>query len=129
MNNFIVCKICEKKLEGKQSLYCSLKCKNSAHQSYSHQKIRGLKRKIEIVQQFGGKCSLCGYNKNLSALTFHHKDPEKKNFKLDVRSLSNRKMDKIENELKQCILVCHNCHSEIHHPQHDLASKSLSRLL
>ena len=41
---------------------------------------------------FGGKCEVCGYNKNAAALHFHHKDPGAKSFKLDVRALSNTKM-------------------------------------
>ncbi len=129
MKNNINCKICGSELEGKQSMYCSTKCKNKAHQSYNNQKERGLSRKIEIVEMFGGKCSVCGYNKNLSALTFHHTDRKKKEFKLDMRSLSNRKFSRIKDELSKCVLVCHNCHSEIHNPQHNLESVSLSRLL
>ena len=129
MNKIINCKICGEKLLGKQSLYCGIKCKNKAHQCYESQKERGLNRKIEIVNKFGGKCSICGYKKNLSALTFHHKDKNIKEFKLDMRSLSNRRYSKIEDELSKCILVCHNCHSEIHNPQHNLESVSLSRLL
>jgi len=129
MNNIISCKICGKKLKGKQTLYCSLTCKNNAHQSYDAQKLRGIKRKIELVKLLGGQCSICGYKKNSSALTFHHKDPNKKEFKLDIRSLSNRKLPKIQKEIEKCALLCHNCHAEIHFPQHDLESISLSRLL
>lgn len=129
MNEIISCKICRNKLRGKQTMYCGISCKNKAHQSYSAQKHRGLKRKMEIVESLGGKCSSCGYNKNLSALVFHHQDPKRKSFKLDTRSLSNRKFSQITNELKKCTLLCHNCHSEIHNPQHDLASLSSSRLL
>jgi len=69
---------------------------------------------MKLVKQFGGYCSVCGYNKNLSALTFHHNNEKK--FKLTVRSLLNRTMSKILSEAKKCILLCHNCHSEIHNP-------------
>jgi len=69
---------------------------------------------------FGGKCAICGYKKNMTALTFHHKDPNKKEFKLDIRSLSNRTFSKIQLELTKCILVCHNCHSELHYPEYSL---------
>lgn len=62
----------------------------------------------------------CGYKKNLAALSFHHTDPENKRFKLDVRSLSNRTLEKIEKELSKCILLCHNCHAEEHFPELEL---------
>ncbi|MFC1656124.1 hypothetical protein ACFL3C_04605 [Patescibacteria group bacterium] len=121
MNKVINCTICGKELIGKQKMFCSISCKNKAHQSYDAQQERGLRRKKRIVQELGGKCGICGYKKNLSALTFHHQDPKKKEFKLDLRSLSNRKYSAIERELKKCILLCHNCHTELHNPQHNLA--------
>lgn len=48
--------------------------------NYQQQKLRGLKRKYEIVQMRGGKCERCGYNKNLAALDFHHRNPDTKKF-------------------------------------------------
>jgi hypothetical protein len=62
----------------------------------------------------------CGYKKNLGALAFHHTDPSKKEFKLDVRSLSNRTYERIEKEIQLCILLCHNCHAEEHYPELNL---------
>jgi hypothetical protein len=81
---------------------------------YKNQKIRGLKRKLEIVNSLGGGCSICKYDKNLSALEFHHLNPNKKSFKLDLRKLANTEINLITEELKKCILVCSNCHREIH---------------
>lgn len=121
MNKIISCKICGKELKGKQTMFCSSSCKNKAHQSYNAQQERGIGRKKRIVRELGGKCENCGYYKNLSALTFHHIDPIKKEFKLDLRSLSNRKYSVIEKEIKKCRLLCHNCHAELHNPQHNLA--------
>ncbi|EKE16042.1 MAG: hypothetical protein ACD_11C00053G0001 [uncultured bacterium] len=120
MNIIITCKICDKPLKGKQQKFCSPSCKNKSNQSYQAQQIRGLKRKKFLTKKLGGRCSVCGYNKNLSALTFHHVNPKKKSFQLDLRSLSNRKQSRINKEVSKCILVCHNCHSEIHNPQHNL---------
>lgn len=120
MNLIITCIKCSKPLVGKQKIFCSSACKNNSLQSYQAQQARGLKRKTLLVQQLGGKCSVCGYKKNSSALTFHHIVPKEKSFALDLRSLSNRKQVMIDNEINKCILVCHNCHSEIHNPQHNL---------
>ncbi len=120
MKIVITCIVCATPLGGKQQKFCSLSCKNKSLQSYQAQKARGLKRKIFLIKKLGGCCSVCDYSRNLSALTFHHINPKKKNFKLDMRSLSNRKQFRIDNEIKKCILVCHNCHSELHNPQHNL---------
>ena len=71
----------------------------------------------------------CGYKKNLAGLSFHHTDAKRKEFKLDMRSLSNRTIARVLDEFKKCILLCHNCHAEVHNPELDLGSTSLSRLL
>jgi hypothetical protein len=113
------CQVCNKKLVGKQTLYCSVKCKNAIHQSYQAQKKRGLERKLEFVQKLGGKCSRCGYATNIAGLSFHHISNKK--FQLDVRAFSNRKIEPILQEIDKCVLLCHNCHAEIHNPGLDLA--------
>lgn len=61
----------------------------------------------------GGECQVCGYKKCKRALSFHHKDPKEKDFGLSARGLT-RSWDKIQKELDKCILVCANCHMEIH---------------
>jgi len=100
--------------------FCSITCKNKYHQSYEAQKQRGLSRKLELAEAAGGQCSVCGYRKNLAALAFHHLDSEDKDFKLDMRSLSNRGLETVLVELDKCILVCHNCHAELHNPHLNL---------
>jgi hypothetical protein len=114
------CKICNKKLTGKQTMFCSRKChnkdSNTRNQTYELQQERGKKRKLELIAQAGGSCTICGYKKNYSALVFHHLDPKMKDMKLDLRSLSNNSMKVIQAELVKCQLLCHNCHSETHHP-------------
>jgi hypothetical protein len=120
MNKNITCVVCNKSLSGRQTKYCSPACKNSVNQSYHLQQARGWKRKILLVKRLGGCCSICGYKKNFAALTFHHKNRKKKSFQLDMRSLSNRKQSRIESELKKCILVCNNCHAELHYPKHNI---------
>lgn len=84
--------------------------------NYEYQKLRSLKRKIYLIEKLGNKCCKCGYNKNLAALDFHHKNPQKKSFQLDARHLSNTKMDKILEEAEKCVLICANCHRELHSP-------------
>lgn len=64
-----------------------------------------------LRKQRGGKCQRCGYSTYLGALDFHHLDPNEKDFTIGNRDF--RLVDCIE-ESKKCILICTNCHREIH---------------
>lgn len=70
--------------------------------------------KTKMVDAMGGKCQCCGYNKCKEALAFHHIDPSKKDISFSELRANPKRWEKIVEELKKCILVCHNCHSEIH---------------
>lgn len=94
---------------------------------YVKQKERALSRKLELINLRGGKCEKCGYNKNIAALEFHHLDPSTKSFQLDARHLSNTTKEKILEELNKCILICSNCHRELHNPQ--LENENIDNLL
>jgi len=60
----------------------------------------------------GGKCMICGYDKNPGVLDFHHVDPSTKSFGISSGGFS-RSWKSIEDEIRKCILVCANCHREI----------------
>jgi hypothetical protein len=121
----LTCQICGGLLNGRQTAFCSPRCKERFHQSYQSQQERGLQRKLDLVQQFGAKCIHCGYSRNLAAFVFHHREPDKKQFQLDLRSLSNRTMEVIQDEVAKCDLVCANCHAEVHHPQLNLTQPKI----
>jgi hypothetical protein len=76
---------------------------------------RGLKRRTELIELSGGKCSECGYNKCNRALSFHHIDQTTKLFGLTLNELWSRPLDIIMDEWKKCILLCSNCHMEEEH--------------
>ena len=115
------CVNCNKALTGRQRKFCSRACKNSFnnvyYQSYLAQQKRGLTRKLELLKLHGGACKKCNYKKNFAALEFHHTDSATKNFQLDLRSLSNRRWEVVLEEADKCILLCSNCHAELHHPE------------
>ena len=69
-------------------------------------------RKLKGIEYLGGKCSRCGYDKCPDALEFHHLNPEEKDS--DYRKMRYRSFEKVKKELDKCILVCANCHREIH---------------
>lgn len=87
--------------------------------NYLKQQERALTRKLELIEVKGGKCGICGYDKNIAALEFHHLDPSVKSFQLDSRHLSNTSPKKLLEEADKCILVCSNCHREIHNEHLD----------
>lgn len=75
---------------------------------------RRRKRLREMAREYGGgKCAICGYMKSTRALVFHHKDPDQKDFGLSVKGLT-RSWDKMRKEIDKCILLCSNCHAEVH---------------
>jgi hypothetical protein len=61
----------------------------------------------------GGCCSVCGYDRCIEALEFHHLDPEKKDFGISNKGYT-RSWEKIKKELDQCEILCANCHREVH---------------
>lgn len=75
--------------------------------------------KEKAVDYKGGKCEKCGYDKCIAALEFHHLDPEQKDFSISMQGVS-RAWEKVKKELDKCILVCSNCHREIHHVSYKL---------
>jgi hypothetical protein len=84
--------------------------------SYEYQTIRGMGRKLYLIDQRGGKCEKCGYCENLGSLDFHHRDSNEKEGKLDMRTLSNSTMKWILLEFEKCQVLCSNCHRETHYP-------------
>ena len=65
------------------------------------------------VKYKGGKCERCGYGKCIEALDFHHKDANGKDFGISSRGHS-RSWQRVRAELDKCIMVCANCHRELH---------------
>lgn len=99
------------------SVYCK-KCTNI--QTLGRQ--RNFKK--QMVDYKGGKCMKCGYDKCINALEFHHMNPQEKDFTLS--HMKNYSFNKIvTDELDKCILVCANCHREIHF---ELTNNSYPRL-
>lgn len=69
------------------------------------------RRKARIIYVMGGSCKCCGYNRSQKALELHHLNPNEKEF-----SISKWVVNWSETivELAKCVLVCANCHREIH---------------
>ena len=64
----------------------------------------------------------------MSALAFHHKNPTKKDFSISRNGVTNS-WNSVKKELDKCILMCHNCHSELHETQFKLNNPELDARL
>lgn len=73
---------------------------------------RQQQQKIKCIDYKGGRCVVCSYNRCNRSLHFHHLNPAEKEFSL--AKYRNRSWTTTKAELDKCILVCSNCHGEIH---------------
>jgi len=69
--------------------------------------------RMKALEYKKGKCEKCGYNKCTEALEFHHLENQQKEFGISSKGYT-RSWIKVKAELDKCILVCANCHREIH---------------
>ncbi len=91
------------------SSYCRTCC-------VQQKKVNKLSLKLYCIKYKGGECQKCGYYKNSSALAFHHLDPNTKDFNIgDVYGTMFSL--KLQQELDKTILLCFNCHQEVHNPE------------
>lgn len=67
--------------------------------------------KLKSIEYKGGGCVVCGYNRCVRSLHFHHVNPDEKLFNISHKNIHS--WEKIKEELDKCILVCSNCHGEI----------------
>jgi transposase len=89
-----------------RGIYRCLRCRSEA--------VSRRRRKLKeiLVQEAGGRCEICGYDRWAGALQFHHRDGEEKEFGLADRGLT-RSLEAVRREAAKCILLCANCHSEL----------------
>jgi len=103
---------CRNKYFSKERSFVWKGGKRDKIQTRLKEKKRKLERKIKAVEYLGGKCFNCGYSNCAAALDFHHINPYTKN--TNIKNISSGSWDKIKKELDKCILLCANCHRELH---------------
>jgi len=77
------------------------------------------KLKALLVEEAGGACQTCSYDRCPSALQFHHADPAAKEFGIAFRGHA-RGLERSRAEARKCVLLCANCHAEIEAGYRDL---------
>ena len=102
--------IAEYHFKTKDKKYLSNKCKVCFNND-EKKRLRQIKQ--ECLDYKGNECSNCGYNKCAAALDFHHLDPNQKDF--EISRVKNKTITNIvKQELDKCIVLCANCHREVH---------------
>jgi DNA-binding transcriptional ArsR family regulator len=89
-----------------RGIYRCLRCRSEA--------VARRRRRLKeiLVADAGGACSVCGYDRHIGALQFHHRDGTEKKFGLSDRGLT-RSLTAVRAEAAKCVLLCANCHSEV----------------
>ncbi len=90
------------------------KCKKCEY-LYSRRYLENLK--VRAMKYGGGECQKCGYDKCWRALHFHHVDPGKKEFSIFESRPGFKKVrnwELLKKEIDKCVLLCSNCHTELH---------------
>lgn len=59
-------------------------------------------------------CSVCGYSRSARALQFHHPDGVVKEGNIGSWTSQGHSVEKIMKEAAQCLVLCANCHAELH---------------
>lgn len=72
------------------------------------------RNKQRMIDAFGGGCGICGYNKSQRTLSFHHIEQEEKDFVISMAKITEENWPTIVKELKKCVMLCMNCHGEVH---------------
>ena len=57
-------------------------------------------------------CKICGYNKCVRSLHFHHLDRSTKVTEISIL-VQDASKEQLEEELKKCVVLCANCHGEV----------------
>ena len=97
----------------KRCFLCKKNDKNKNKSKENEQKqIKRNTKTQQIVDYMGGCCIVCGYNKSNYAMECHHTDPTQKEH--TISQLKYKKWETILKEIEKCVLVCSNCHRDIH---------------
>lgn len=65
------------------------------------------------IEYKGGKCQICEYDHCMEAMEFHHLNSFEKDFGISQKGYT-RSWEKVTEELDKCVMLCANCHREVH---------------
>ena len=87
----------------------------SDRRQYLIRAVHARRKKVrqQAIEYKGGKCEVCGYDRCIEALEFHHNDLPRKEFGISAKGYT-RSWETVKKELDKCKLICANCHRELH---------------
>lgn len=98
-----ICERCHRPVGNQRGRYCA-SCVAIRHKQ---------SKKRKLLEYKGGKCEICGYDKCVSNLVFHHRAPSEKTFTITA-ALSSTNIASLQQEVDKCALLCCRCHGEVH---------------
>jgi len=95
--------------------------RNKDRRSYASRReylINAVQKRRQRIRQMaidylGGRCSVCGYDRCIEALEFHHLNASEKDFGISSKGYT-RSWEVVKQELDKCVILCANCHREVH---------------
>lgn len=87
---------------------------------------RRRKVKAILVAEAGGACCICGFDRNMRALHFHHVEPSLKRHELNAKGVAIA-LEKLRVEAQKCVLLCSNCHAEVEDGMVSIPADALDR--
>ena len=86
--------------------------------------VNGQRQKIkqEFANAFGNKCCICKKQYPLVCYDFHHIEPDDKKISI---SQAWQYPELLLEEIQKCVMVCSNCHREIHFGLKDVPKNAI----
>lgn len=107
-------------LEGRGRYRCK-RCRSDA--------VARRRRRVKeiLVQEAGGRCCVCGYDRCMGALAFHHVNPASKRLELNAKGVA-LSIETLREEAKKRVVLCANCHAEVENDVTELPARVLHTL-
>ncbi len=83
------------------------------HLRTEYKRVVRQRTRLLLINEAGGQCIYCGYDKSVAALHFHHRESAAKDFEL-AHKLMDYDIATLRREADKCDLLCANCHAELH---------------
>ena len=104
------CKVCAKKAYAEKHYQAN-------KETYKEKSRKSAKNTIQLYKEYKAtlSCTQCGESRPW-CLAFHHTDPKEKDIEVaKLVGMNSRK--RLQAEIDKCIVLCHNCHSDLHYQE------------